>query len=181
MADTKILNIQNEGLDDNGYNIYHILDNDGELDWFWGTPDATDTKVKERIEEWIEQYFIDDEDYVSYNIESFNNIPNSNSWTVKVTLKNKCEKIADEFDPEAIRVETDEDYASVLIKDKNSKWTVWVDIDLTDGSCEWNQYIFTLTDSRDVLAKNLQEQAGIYEACSGVALDYLYSKDLMKC
>jgi hypothetical protein len=180
MADIKVLNIQCEGLDDNGYNIYHVLDNDRELDWFWGTPDITDDKVKELMGEWVERNFIDDEDYVSYSVTEFNKISEA-SWDITITLKSKCEKIVEEFDPEAIKFEADDDYASVLIKDKSSKWTVWVDVDLTDGSCEWNQYIFTLTDSRDVLAKNLQEQPEIYDVCSGIAVDYLYSKDLMKC
>ena len=164
--------------------IYHMIRElpNGEVeeeDYFYG-----DTDVKPNVEEWIYDELVDMDEIVGYEIKKFDFIEGSRQSEVVVKLIGKDDKIVQSFDPKVIKVdynkEYDEDYAAVLIKDKNSDWSVWMDVDLTNGSCEWNQYIFSTTDREDRLSQKLQDNIVIYDACCGVAVDYLYDKGLMK-
>jgi hypothetical protein len=46
------------------------------------------------------------------------------------------------------------------------------DEDTEDATCDWNQYIFFLTDEDDVLRKTIQESCDVYEMASSVALEF---------
>lgn len=92
-----------------------------------------------------------------------------------VEIYSKAEDIASHFDPEAISFD-DDDTESILIKDKYSGMEFWfhswINEKCHDIDCEWNQYIFYLTDSDDVLRKLLQENNWVFDLVSSEALAY---------
>jgi len=62
---------------------------------------------------------------------------------------------------------------SVLIKDRNIK--AWLDvwIENEDIICDWNQYIFILTDSKDTAIKRWQDNSENFEAATNLAVKTL--------
>lgn len=91
-------------------------------------------------------------------------------------------KIASKFKPVVAKHEGDakEGY-SVLVKDKNSNFSAWVDVYISgdDVSTDWNKYIFNLKDSKDVKQKALQENTDIFDMATSEATDYLEKKGLI--
>ena len=75
----------------------------------------------------------------------------------------------------AVKYEKD----AVLIQDGNIK--VWIDIwiENEDVICDWNKYIFLLTDSKDVELKNWQENIENFLDATSVALETLVKFDII--
>lgn len=83
----------------------------------------------------------------------------------------EAKTIIEKFEPIAIKIG---DSGSVLIEDKNSKLTFWVDV-WSDGeelTWDWNQYIFYTDNATDMLKKAIQENCEIADIVSNVAREY---------
>lgn len=91
----------------------------------------------------------------------------------------KAEKIIKNYKPQAVKFEGDSKNGySVLVKDKKSDWTAWVDISVEnkDISADWNQYIFHKDIAEDVIAKKVQEDLDVFEAATSEAISFLETK-----
>ena len=73
-----------------------------------------------------------------------------------------------------IKFEKLENYFSVLI-DTNRGFKVWFDIEIKnfDINGDWNQYIFDLTNSRDLKVKEFQSKYINYQCCLSVSIEFL--------
>jgi hypothetical protein len=92
----------------------------------------------------------------------------------------EVDKIASKFKPVVEKYEGDAKKGySVLVKDKNSDFSAWVDVHISDNDVvsDWNKYIFHLNDAKDVKQKSLQENTDIFESATSEAIDYLEKKD----
>lgn len=73
------------------------------------------------------------------------------------------------FKPYGAKVNENSDMWSVLVKDKNSNLTFWVDFWMSEGDLvmDWNQFIFDKYDAKDMITKYLmevKEEEILYEA-----------------
>lgn len=68
---------------------------------------------------------------------------------------------------------------SVLID--TGKLNVWIDVDVyeDDIRVNWNQYIFDLTNSKDIAIKKFQDSADNFSDCSSLAIHYLENNNLL--
>lgn len=91
-------------------------------------------------------------------------------------IERDMETVVSEFNPFVEKIEDNDGYYSVLIRDKNSEFSAWIDISITeqyqDINAEWNQYIFYDNDD-DVFMKKMQENEDVYELASSLAIQYL--------
>jgi hypothetical protein len=64
---------------------------------------------------------------------------------------------------------------SVLIRDKKAKIDVWVDVwkEKEEVNCDWNMYIFDLTNSKDLAIRKYQESADNFDQCTSLAREIL--------
>ena len=123
--------------------------------------------------------------YLYYKVRDKAATSDRNIFTKKGYLKvsrvdyakgGKVEDIASNYDPEATKYQGDsEEGYSVLVKDKNSDFTTWVDVWIQDNDVitEWNQYIFHHTDPKDVRQQKLQENDDIFDYATSEAVEYL--------
>ena len=84
--------------------------------------------------------------------------------------------IASNYDPKATTYKGNSKKGySVLVKDKNSDFTTWVDVWIEDNDVrtEWNQYIFHHTDPKDVRQQKLQENDDIFDYATSEAVEHL--------
>lgn len=94
-------------------------------------------------------------------------------------IDSQVKKIVSKFKPIAEKHSgSKKEGYSVLVKDKNSDFSAWVDVYIRDNdvSNDWNKYIFNLKDSGDVRQKALQENNDIFESATSEAVDYLEKK-----
>lgn len=68
------------------------------------------------------------------------------------------------FEPYVIKTETEDNYTSILIGDKNSSYQTWVDKNDLDGSLNWNKAIFCLSNSNDVIEREMQYDESVWFA-----------------
>jgi hypothetical protein len=80
-----------------------------------------------------------------------------------------------------VKHEQDADGFSVLVKDESANLDLWVDIwyEGGDWSCDWNRYIFILTDGDDMGVKAYQEDLDNFDSVSSCAFSYLEDRDLI--
>ena len=78
--------------------------------------------------------------------------------------KIKAYSIMQSFEPYVIKTETKDNYTSILIGDKNSSYQTWVDRNDSDGSWDWNKSIFCLSQSNDVVEREMQHNESVYFA-----------------
>jgi hypothetical protein len=103
---------------------------------------------------------------------------------VKFAKGGLIQKIVSNFTPVAVKHSGNEkDGYSVLIKDKKSDFTAWVDVwvdtEYQDVNTDWNMYIFDLKDANDVRQKTLQENTDIFEDATSTAIQYLEDKGVI--
>ena len=79
------------------------------------------------------------------------------------------------------KLEKNQDYFSLLIKDKRQKLEFWFDIALVDKDLigEFNQYIFFLLDPNHVKMKNYQEKPNNLGNAFSKAIEYLENENLI--
>ena len=97
----------------------------------------------------------------------------------------KASTIIKNYEPMAVRcVGGPEEGFSVLVKDKKSQFVawfdVWVDNQFRDIRCEWNQFIFFLTDARDCLNKHVMDDCDVFSLTDSCAVEYLFDKGFLK-
>jgi hypothetical protein len=106
-------------------------------------------------------------------------------------FEQECRAEADEliqsFEPEATKIEVGDEWFSVQLsnKDEAHPFKVWMDISIRDNDVyvDWNQYIFHLNNSDDVVRKMFQEDTSMFEACDSEAVwalengGYIYQDD----
>lgn len=68
------------------------------------------------------------------------------------------------FEPYVIKSESEDGYSSILIGDKNSSYQTWVDKNDSDGSLYWNKNIFCLSNSNDVIEREMQYDESVWFA-----------------
>jgi len=68
---------------------------------------------------------------------------------------------------------------SVLIKDGKIKAWINVRVENEDIICDWNQYIFRLTDQEDVILKKWQERLENFEDARDLAVNKLEEAKLI--
>jgi hypothetical protein len=103
---------------------------------------------------------------------------------VKFAKGGSIQKIVSNFTPVAVKHSGNEKEGySVLIKDKKSDFTAWVDVwvdtEYQDVNTDWNMYIFDLKDTNDVRQKTLQENTDIFEDATSTAIQYLEDKGVI--
>jgi hypothetical protein len=64
---------------------------------------------------------------------------------------------------------------SVLIHDPKTDLKVWVDVSIWNGelTCDWNMYIFNLSNSNDLEIREFQNDADNFDLCTSLAVEYL--------
>lgn len=81
------------------------------------------------------------------------------------------------------KIESHKEQFSVLIEDLHDDiegWLdVWVDPVYKDVSVEWNQYIFFLDNGNDVEKRKWQDDLGVFDYASGLAVSVLHNKGLI--
>lgn len=92
----------------------------------------------------------------------------------------KADQIIKTFKPVAIKYNGDKNVGyNVLIKDKKSDFTVWLDVyidtDYRDVRVEWNQYIFYTNCESDMIAQRVQADVNVYDEASSEAIEHLVS------
>jgi hypothetical protein len=68
-----------------------------------------------------------------------------------------------------------DDTGSVLIQDNKTGLKLWMDVykdSMGDLTCDWNQYIFMLDDTKDIQIKEFQENIENFRNFSEAAMDY---------
>lgn len=94
----------------------------------------------------------------------------------------EAQKIIDNFEPVRLEMDSgDGTYASVLVGDKNSDFTAWIDVAIknNDVECDWNQYITNLRDTNEVINKKVREDAKVFELATGEAIQTLQDKNII--
>lgn len=94
----------------------------------------------------------------------------------------EAQKIIDNFEPVRLEMDGgDGTYASVLVGDKNSDFTAWIDVAIknNDVECDWNQYITNLRDTNEVINKKVREDAKVFELATGEAIQTLQDKNII--
>ena len=73
-----------------------------------------------------------------------------------------------------LKFEKVQNFFSVLI-DTNRGFKIWFDIEIRnfDINGDWNQYIFDLTNSRDLKVRDFQNNDYHYQLCLSVSIEYL--------
>ena len=81
------------------------------------------------------------------------------------------------------KVEVHKEQFSILIEDLYNDiegWLdVWVDKAYKDVSIEWNQYIFFLDNENDVEKRKWQDDLGVFDYASSLAVSILEDKGLI--
>ena len=69
---------------------------------------------------------------------------------------------------------------SVLIQDKKIK--AWIDVWIEDGDvqCDWNQYIFDTTDSKDMNLNKWQENVDNFDMAKSLAIEALEDAGIIR-
>lgn len=94
----------------------------------------------------------------------------------------EAQKIIDNFEPVRLEMDGgDGTYASVLVGDKNSDFTAWIDVTIKndDVECDWNQFITNLRDTNEVINKKVREDAKVFELATGEAIQTLQDKNII--
>lgn len=94
----------------------------------------------------------------------------------------EAQKIIDNFEPVRLEMDGgDGTYASVLVGDKNSDFTAWIDVAIknNDVECDWNQYITNLRDTNEVINKKVREDAKVFELATSEAIQTLQDKNII--
>lgn len=78
--------------------------------------------------------------------------------------KIKAYSIMQTFKPYVIKSESEDGYTSILIGDKNSLYQTWIDKNDSDGSLDWNKSIFCLSNSDDVIEREMQYDESVWFA-----------------
>lgn len=77
------------------------------------------------------------------------------------------EQVAMNMSLDVVETRFDGEWGSVLIKDDNSGLQFWVTVN-TDGSWEFNEWIFCLRDERDCWMRNFYQQEEVVLAVDDV-------------
>lgn len=97
-----------------------------------------------------------------------------------------AKEIIKNFSPIAVDSDVDSDGmgASVLVKDKNSNFSAWVDVwcnnEYNEPDMDWNQYIFHKNNSNDRKQEEIQNNADVADLAFSAALDYVEDNNLLK-
>jgi hypothetical protein len=97
-------------------------------------------------------------------------------------IKSSYSKIVNNFSPVAVEHNVngvgEGSYYSVLVKDKNSDFSAWVDVSISgnDVDTDWNMYIFDMTDPADVLQKRVQDNSDVFDYATSEAVQYLENR-----
>ena len=98
----------------------------------------------------------------------------------RAEIQAKIDELIKCYNPKVVEIFGDSDGWSVLVADRQeqfSAWVdVWIDIDHNDVMTEWNKDIFYTNDEDEVYHKLHQDDAGIYEYFTSVAIDALENK-----
>lgn len=90
------------------------------------------------------------------------------------------DKIAKNFNPIVTKVEDNGDHFSLYLVDKKSKIGLWVDCTYDDEGLvtwDWNKFIVTRTDSKDMLIEYLQEEENVWNSCDSEIEDWCYENE----
>ena len=97
----------------------------------------------------------------------------------------QVKKIIKNFSPVAVKYEGDsEEGYSVLIKDKKSNFSAWVDVWINesyyDVETDWNQYIFSTNSTEDRIKSAVQDDTEtVYDLATSVAIQKLEEDGLI--
>ena len=102
----------------------------------------------------------------------------------ELSQEEQIQKIISEFDPKAVEYNADEGGWSVKIQDQKSGmefWVdVWIDTNYNDVSTEWNQYIFDITNSNDIIREAVQGDNSVFDLATSEAVNYLEEQNIIK-
>lgn len=127
------------------------------------TPDEVEIAVREELNDMMIYEWEDEKGVKSYDIETLELPTEEKEGRVVIRLRT----IINEYEPYAKKVEKSEDGTSVLVADKNSDWETWVDV--SEDGCEWNQFIYSTTNTKDILTKYLHDNEKICEMAFDIA------------
>ena len=94
----------------------------------------------------------------------------------------EAQKIIDNFEPVRLEMDGgDGTYASVLVGDKNSDFTAWIDVTIKndDVECDWNQFITNLRDTNEVINKKVRDDNKVFELATSEAIQTLKDKNII--
>ena len=94
----------------------------------------------------------------------------------------EAQKIIDNFEPVRLEMDGgDGTYASVLVGDKNSDFTAWIDVTIKndDVECDWNQFITNLRDTNEVIDKKVRDDNKVFELATSEAIQTLQDKNII--
>lgn len=143
--------------------------------------------LRDELEEWAIDYIKDEVNFNSPKIKKILQLKENKYREGFITLKEKrnfdfgrftyqelddiyeLSDIEKKFKPYGAKIDEDSDGWSVLVKDKNSNLTFWVDFWMSGGDLDmdWNQFTFDRYDAKDMITKYLMEVKGeeiLYEA-----------------
>ena len=142
---------------------------------------------------------VDNFNYILDNLYDFcdyNSIWLETHGRIEAFLKRKAvdktaEEIINNFRPEIQNYDKESNFEfinySFLIKDKNSDFTAVLDVwknsdeDYNDElHFAWNQDIFDMTNSKDVLQKQVQDDEEVFEYCKEIVESFIYRNKLFK-
>ena len=99
------------------------------------------------------------------------------SWEISKEAKD----IIENYDPIVIKYEELEKYFSVQLKDQNSEFETWVDINVDDYDIngDWNQISYNLNNSKDMIKKTVENDPNVFDISIATASDKLLEDDMI--
>ena len=90
-----------------------------------------------------------------------------------------ADEIISNFKPIATKIENDNGYFSVFVKDENSSFDSWIDVWIENKDVEsvWNQQTYYLNNSKDAIKKQVETE--VFDEALSVAIDKLESENLI--
>lgn len=91
--------------------------------------------------------------------------------------------IINNYDPYVVKYEENKSnkYFSVLIKDKNSNFTSWIDLWIENNQicADWNQMSYDRLNSKDMIKKEVENNPDIYSMSESVAREKLIDDEMI--